>query len=83
MRSITVHNIDEQVAQRIESLAQKSGSSLNKTIQLLLRQALGFSAKKESAHSFDEFCGVWSKKDVEEFNAATAACERIDHEVWK
>jgi len=41
VKSITIHDLDESTEALIEEKARKEGLSLNKTVKMLLRQALG------------------------------------------
>ena len=86
MRSITIHNIDGQLADLIKATAKSKGTSINKTIQELLEESLGIKLpRKDSLNSkdFSEFCGLWSKKDLKEFEEKTKEFEEIRQEDWK
>ncbi len=39
--------------------------------------------KKQSVNDFSKYCGGWSQKEYDKFEAAVADCERIDAEAWK
>ncbi len=80
MKSITVHNIDSQASRKIEELARKNGASLNKTIKMLLYDALGLNKRKQD---FSEFCGVWSKDEANVFDQKTAELREIEPDQWK
>ena len=41
------------------------------------------SRKKRTVNDFSRYCGGWSQKEYEKFEAAVADCERIDAEAWK
>ena len=41
MKSITIHGLDEGLEAMIEEKARQEGLSLNKTVKMLLREALG------------------------------------------
>lgn len=81
-KSITIHNLDETLAQMIEQRAKEEGNSLNKTIKELLRKSLGISKNQKRA-DFSEFCGLWSDEEFKEFEENTKIFERIDPEDWK
>jgi hypothetical protein len=86
MKSMTVHKIDEQLAESIEQVARERGESLNSTIKALLTQALGLnsegSGEQKKPRGYRRFLGFWSEADVREFNAATADFERVDEGDW-
>lgn len=84
MKSISIHKIEEQLMNKIHQRATEKGLSLNKTIKFLLREALGLEQPSlvERRQSFEQFCGLWSEKDHEEFEQRTLEFSRIDQEDW-
>ena len=84
MKSITIHNIDETLDEMIREKAKKKGASLNKTIQLLLKQALGLNSELQNSNKQDfiELFGVWSELDEKEFMENTAEFNEIDKRDW-
>ena len=80
MKSITIHNLEDSLDSRIREKAKKQGTSLNKTIQLLLKQALGLKPrpKQDNKDDFMDLCGVWSN----EFSKNTGDFNRIDESDW-
>ena len=83
MKSITIHNLDEDLARNIRQKARRQGTSLNKTIKELLRESLGISGKKRAYADFSEFFGVWSKQEAKKIESALEDSERIDPEDWQ
>ena len=85
MKSITIHNLDDSLDSLIREKARKSGLSLNKTIQLLLRKALGFKNSPEEGHKdeFMELFGAWSQKDEMEFNKRTGDFSKVNKADWE
>ena len=69
MKSITIHNIDEPLAELIKSRARSEGMSINKTVKKLLEESLGVKPKDKAANliDFEEFCGTWSDSELAEF----------------
>ena len=84
MKSITIHGVDDQLAKLIKDRARADGLSINKTVKLLLEQALGIKLKaaETNKEQFKEFCGIWTKDDLEEFEAATEDMNKIDEDEW-
>lgn len=84
MKSITIHGLDDPLDKLIRQKARDSGLSLNKTIKKLLRDSLGISdRKRDNKQLFKDLVGVWSKKDLKEFEQNTKDFEKIDAEDWK
>jgi hypothetical protein len=88
MRSITIHDLDPDLDQRILNVAREKGVSLNKTIKDLLRQAVGLSVggvavAPDHTADFEEFCGSWNQQETNAFLAAVSEDRKIDPEDWK
>lgn len=83
MKSLTIHNIDTDVAKAIEKLSESAGLSQNKTVKLLLRKALGLETPPESKPDFSSFCGLWSAAEAKEFNRTLGEFDRIDEDLWQ
>jgi plasmid stability protein len=85
MKSITIHNLDNTLEQRIKERARKHGTSLNKTIQTLLKEALGLTKNPRPDHKseFIDLFGIWTEKDAEEFRRETSSFNQIDKQDWK
>lgn len=84
MKSITIHGLDDPLDKLIREKARFYGLSLNKTIKKLLRDSLGISdRKRDNKQAFKDLFGVWSEKDLKEFEQSTKDFEKIDAEDWK
>ena len=85
MKSITIHNLDDTLEERIKERARKHGPSLNKTIQMLLKESLGLNKKPQRDHKSDflDLFGTWTEKDAAEFNRHTSSFSRIDKQDWE
>jgi len=82
MSSITVHNLDPELDKKLRELSEKRHSSLNQTIQWLLKESLGIGGLKRKKNDFSEFIGTWTKDDAKEFEEATREFSEIDEEMW-
>jgi hypothetical protein len=85
MKSITIHGIDEQLVNLIQSKAESEGLSINKTVKKLLEVSLGVKPQNERKNlgDFKEFCGVWTQSDLDEFEEKTADLRKIDKKDWQ
>ena len=85
MKSITIHGIDEPLAELIKSRAQSEGLSINKTVKKLLEESLGVKPRANGLHQsdFEEFCGIWSESELAEFEENSSDLRNIDSEDWK
>ena len=83
MKTMTIRNIPDEVAVVLKSMADQSDASVNTTIVRLLSDKVLPSRKKRAVNDFSKYCGGWSQKEYDKFEAAVADCERIDAEAWK
>lgn len=86
MKQLTLRGFDEELARRLKHLAARENLSLNKTVLQLLRKVTGLETSPVPANrvgdSLDEFIGVWSAAEQQEFNATTRVFEEIDETLW-
>ncbi len=85
MKSITIHGVDDHLAQLLKDEADRSGTSMTRTVKRLLEQAMGLKprpAGPNRAH-FERFLGVWSSEDLAGFRAAVADLETVDDREWQ
>ena len=85
MKSITIHGVDDPLAELIKSRAKEEGLSINKTVKKLLEESLGVRPANSgrNRHNFEEFCGVWSESEHKEFDVNTRELREIDPEEWQ
>ncbi|MBN2441245.1 MAG: hypothetical protein JXJ04_07855 [Spirochaetales bacterium] len=85
MKSITIHNLDDELETLIREESKKEGKSLNKTIQNLLRKALGLKNRENEVvnEEYQEFYGIWTDEDEKEFNENIADLNKVQPEDWK
>lgn len=88
MASLSVHNVDPEMARRIRERAREAGKSLSQTVKELLGAALGEPRSTQETFEdrfkrLEEFCGVWTEEEVREFEEAIADCERVEPEDWQ
>lgn len=79
MSTLTIHALDPVTEKRIRVKARKEKKSLNQTLKELLSGAVGVSASsrpEDHRTEFQEFFGIWSKKDLDEFNQTISDCEK-------
>jgi len=85
MKSITIHDLDDSLEAMIEEKAREEGLSLNKTVKMLLRQALGLApgGNGDRKPDFAEFCGAWTKADEAEFEKNIKDMGKVDRRDWR
>ncbi len=85
MKSITIHSLDDVLAQKIAMLAEEKEMSLNRTIKMILSDALSTSGRKQQREqNFYDLCGVWSNEEKQKFDAYTnQEFGRVDPKDWE
>lgn len=78
--------LNDELAERIDALAQRAGISRNKAVGQLLRRGAGLTdgqPQDEIGDTLDWLIGSWSKEQAEEFARATEGFETIDEDLWR
>lgn len=88
MNQLTIRGFDDDLKERIRSLAEREGISLNRAAVKLLKRGVGLMDGGEGmgrvGNSLDHLFGKWSKEEADEFNAIIEEeCERIDESIWQ
>ena len=83
MKSLTIHNMDADLARAIEELAKSTGLSQNKVVKKLLRRALNLSEQEVPKRDVSAFFGDWTKEEAEDFDKAVKSFEDIDEVMWR
>ena len=83
MKSLTIHNMDAELAKAIEELAKSTGLSQNRVVKKLLRRALNLSEQEVPKRDVSAFFGVWTQEESEAFNEAINFFDDVDEEMWQ
>jgi hypothetical protein len=85
MKAITIHGLEDPVWVLLKERAKEQGASVNATIKCILEQALGVKRIPQQAHrhDFEEFCGIWSQQESDQFREATADDRSVNPEDWQ
>ena len=87
MKQITLRGIPVEIEKMIKKEAERKGLSLNKAFISLVEKAMGTKEKmqkrKSMHHDLDHLCGIWTKRDAEEFTKNVEFQRTIDEGLWK
>jgi hypothetical protein len=87
LKQITLRGIPVEIEKMIKREAERKGLSLNKAFISVLEKATGTKEKvqKEKAlhHDLDHLCGIWTKREVDEFTENLEFQRTIDEDLWK
>ena len=83
MKTMTVRNIPDSVAEALSRRAYDRHMSVNSIVVTFLSNAViegnPFSRKRD----LSEFCGTMSDEELAEFNTVTESTRRIEPKDWK
>lgn len=80
MANLSLRGLDEATLSRIRSRARQLKLSVNRLIVETLRRHYAGAARPRD--QIDELAGTWSKREYDEFIAATKPFSEIDAELW-
>ncbi len=83
MKTMTIRGVPAELAAALESEKRRRGTSLNRTVLELIREALGLSDTGVRSNGLRQLSGSWSEDQYQEFKRATANFNRIDEELWR
>lgn len=78
-RQLTIRNVPDAVAKRLERLSRERDESLNSTLVSLLTDAVDYDARRERLTRYV----TWSQEDVAAFEDALRAQRTVDDELWR
>lgn len=81
MKTLTVRNVPEDVAEALEREKRRRGASLNQTVIDLLGQGLGVGS--ERSNGLRRLAGSWTEEEHRRFEEAVAPFEQVDPELWR
>ena len=84
---LTIRGLDKPLAEKIRSLAQVEGLSLNQAVLKLLRRGAGLDVEKPKKNvigdSLDWFIGSATEEETRELEESLKIFDTIDEEQWK
>jgi hypothetical protein len=87
LKQITLRGIPVEIERMIKREAESKGVSLNKAFISLLGKITGTNEKAQKRkflhHDLDHLCGIWTKREAEEFTNNVEFQRTIDEELWK
>ncbi len=85
MKSLTLHAMDDQLADQIRRRASEMSISMNELAKRILAEGLGIKTPSNPPHrdDFAPFCGTWSERDAREFNQRVADMGTVNAEDWE
>ena len=86
MTILSVRGLDDKAIAELKARAAKEDASVNALVLRFIEQGLGHRRAKASLRrhgDLDSLAGIWSRKEGEAFERATAPFHEVDPELWK
>ena len=85
MKAITIHGLDDMLAEGLKKRASQEDESINGLVKKILAEAMGLKAPARGRHraEFTAFSGAWSAQDLNDFQKNSSDFERVNAEDWK
>lgn len=78
-KQLTIRGVSDEVGQRLESLSQARGQSVNATVLEILEGAVGVNERRRRLARY----ATWTPEDLAEFNQGLAVQRTIDDPLWR
>ncbi|HVR08708.1 MAG TPA: hypothetical protein VMW75_11735 [Thermoanaerobaculia bacterium] len=78
-KQLTIRGVSEEVGNRLKSVSQAKGQSVNSIVLEILTTALGVDERRRRLARYV----TWDHQDLAEFNEALAAQRSTDDPLWR
>ena len=78
-RQLTVRNVPDRVAAKLETMSSNKGQSVNTTVLEILASAVGDSGRRARLARYV----TWSDEDAASFQEALEAQRQVDAHLWR
>lgn len=82
MKTLTIRNVPQRLAEAIDRERRRRDTSLNSTVLDLLEASLGIGAAGPRTNGLAELAGTWTTEQLREFEAALAPLDAVDDDMW-
>lgn len=83
MKTMTIRNVPKELSAALEAEKRRRGLSLNRTVLLLMQEALGVSTGRSRSNGLRRLAGSWSEDDFRNFEQAVAPLAEIEEDLWR
>ena len=84
--TITIHNLPENLEQKLRDRARKKNQSINQAVKDILEVGLSPSysslRRAQNQERFKEFFGTWTKEEAQAFDKTIEDFNQIDDADW-
>jgi len=86
MKAVTIRGVDNELAEKLKTMAKKQGKSVNQLTIELIQESLGLKKEKKFSREYDDLDDLFGRWSEDEFNAIYRKISRerfIDPELWQ
>jgi len=83
MKTLTLRNVPDEVADYLSSLAKEARQSVNATVIQVLHKSMGGQPMTHRKRDLGAFSGTWSAEQLKSFEKGTEGFGKIDQEMWR
>ena len=83
LKTMTIRNVPTELAQALDRERRERGTSLNRTVLALLRNALGVPNQALRSNGLRQLAGAWSAAEYKQFEQAIAPLGEVDEAMWR
>lgn len=86
MKSITIRNIESNVAEKLKQEAKNQGKSINLFVIDMIEQNLGFKKERKYSNTYsdlDHLFGKWTNEEYRRIQDRIDSSRKIDTELWE
>jgi len=82
MKSITIHNLEEDLYTLIRTEAKKNMRSMNQEIKDKLAKVFVGDKEEKQEVNFQKYLGLWNDEDYRQFKEKTEDFEKVYESDW-
>jgi len=86
MKAFTIRGVEPEVAEKLKTMAEKKGKSINQLVLDFIKKNLGLEKEKTHSREYDDLndlFGSWSDDEFSRIHNKINQSRQIDQELWK
>jgi hypothetical protein len=76
MKAVTIRGVDNELAEKLKTMAKKQGKSVNQLTIELIKNSLGLKKEKKFSREYDDLDDLFGRWSEDEFNAVEGKISR-------
>jgi hypothetical protein len=76
MKAVTIRGVDNELSEKLKTMAKKQGKSVNQLTIELIKNSLGLQKEKKFSREYDDLDDLFGRWSEDEFNAVEGKISR-------